>query len=84
LFPLSNLPTWLTIVTHVNPMTYAVEPMRSIVFDRLGIPAAARAAFDPGISWGGWHVPVAVQVSIVVVFSLAILSGATALFSRTE
>jgi ABC-2 type transport system permease protein len=84
LFPLSNLPTWLTVVTHVNPMTYAVEPMRSIVFSRLDISAATRAAFDPGISWGSWHVPLGVEVSIVAVFSLALLGFATALFSRTE
>ena len=84
LFPLSNLPTWLTVVTHVNPMTYAVEPMRSVVFSRLDVSAATRAAFDPGISWGSWHVPLGVQVSIVAVFSLALLGIATALFSRTE
>lgn len=37
LFPLSNLPAWLSIVTHLNPMTYAVEPVRSVVFDRLAL-----------------------------------------------
>ncbi len=35
LFPLSGLPTWLTVLTHLNPMTYAVEPMRSMGFDQL-------------------------------------------------
>lgn len=55
LFPLSGLPAWLTVVTHLNPMTYAVEPMRAVVFDHLDVDAATRAALDPGISWAGWQ-----------------------------
>jgi ABC-2 type transport system permease protein len=84
LFPLSGLPTWLAVVTHVNPMTYAVEPMRSVVFDHLDVDPATRATFDPGISWGDWQVPVGVQVLLVVVFSVVLLATAVARFSRTE
>jgi len=84
LFPLSGLPTWLAVVTHLNPMTYAVEPMRSVVFDHLDVDPATRAAFDPGISWGGWPVPIGVQILVVVAFSVALLFAAVARFSRTE
>jgi len=84
LFPLSGLPTWLAVVTHLNPMTYAVEPMRSVVFDHLDVDPATRAAFDPGISWGDWPVPIGVQVLVVVAFSVALLFAAVARFSRTE
>jgi ABC-2 type transport system permease protein len=84
LFPLSGLPTWLAVVTHVNPMTYAVEPMRSVVFDNLDVNPATRATFDPGISWGDWQVPVGVQVLLVIVFSVVLLGTAVARFSRTE
>jgi ABC-2 type transport system permease protein len=28
LFPLENLPQWLTILTHLNPLTYGVDGMR--------------------------------------------------------
>ena len=62
LFPLSGLPTWLAVLTHINPMTYAVEPLRSVVFDHLDVDAATRARFDPGIVWGSWTVPVGVQI----------------------
>ncbi|HSK35323.1 MAG TPA: ABC transporter permease, partial [Actinomycetota bacterium] len=65
LFPLSNLPGWLHVATTLNPMTYAVEPIRSVVFDHLDLSPAARATFDPGITWGGWQVPVPLQVAIV-------------------
>ncbi|MDN5861770.1 MAG: ABC transporter permease, partial [Pseudonocardia sp.] len=84
LFPLSGLPTWLTVVTHLNPMTYAVEPMRSAVFDHLDVDAATRAVLDPGISWYGWQVPVALQVAIVLACCAGLLALAVARFARTE
>jgi ABC-2 type transport system permease protein len=84
LFPLSNLPPWLTVVTHLNPMTYAVEPVRAAIFDRLNMPAAARTILDPGIYWGSFAVPVPLQVLVVIVASGALLWAAVALFSRTE
>ena len=84
LFPLSRLPDWLWWVTHLNPMTYAVEPIRAAVFDRLAIAAPARAILDPGIMWGSFAVPIPLQVAIVVVASLALLFAAVKLFARTE
>lgn len=84
LFPLSKLPTWLDVVTHVNPMTYAVEPMRSVVFDHLDTDQESRDTFDPGITWGDWQVPVALQVTLVVVACVLLLVAAVARFARTE
>ena len=84
LFPLSNLPAWLKVVTTLNPMTYAVESIRSVVFDRLDLAPAVRATFDPGITWGGWPVPTAVEVAVVVATCLVLLGLAVARFARTE
>jgi ABC-2 type transport system permease protein len=84
LFPLSNLPGWLHVATIVNPMTYAVEPIRSVVFDHLELAPAARATFDPGIVWGSWQVPVPLQVAVVVAACLVLLGLAVARFARTE
>jgi ABC-2 type transport system permease protein len=84
LFPLSHLPGWLHVATTLNPMTYAVEPIRSTVFDHLDLSPAARATFDPGITWGGWHVPVPLQVTIVAATCLVLLGLAVARFARTE
>jgi ABC-2 type transport system permease protein len=84
LFPLSGLPTWLKVATTVNPMTYAVEPIRSTVFDRLGLSPAVRATFDPGITWGGWRVPPWLCVAIVAAACLLLLGLAVARFARTE
>jgi ABC-2 type transport system permease protein len=84
LFPLSGLPKWLTVLTHVNPMTYAVEPMRSVVFDRLDTDPATLAAFDPGIHWGDFSVSVGLQVLVVVLSCILLLAAAVARFARTE
>jgi ABC-2 type transport system permease protein len=84
LFPLSNLPAWLKLVTTLNPMTYAVESIRSVVFDHLDLTPAAQATFNPGITWGGWQVPVPVQVAVVAVTCLVLLGLAVARFARTE
>jgi ABC-2 type transport system permease protein len=84
LFPLAALPVWLAIITRLNPLTYAVEPMRSVVFDRLTLDEQSRAALDPGITWNGWHVPIAVQVALVVVLGVGLLALAVKRFARTE
>jgi ABC-2 type transport system permease protein len=84
LFPLSGLPTWLSVLVHVNPMSYAVEPTRAVVFDRLDLDAATRARFDPGITWGSWPVPTALCVAITAVVSVLLLALAVARFRRTE
>jgi ABC-2 type transport system permease protein len=84
LFPLSNLPGWLHVATTLNPMTYAVEPIRSVVFDHLDLTPAAQATFNPGITWAGWQVPVPLQIVIVVGTCLVLLGLAVARFARTE
>jgi len=84
LFPLSGLPTWLAVLTHINPMTYAVEPLRSVVFDHLDVDAATRARFDPGIVWGSWVVPVGVQILMTIGFCVLLLGLAVWRFRRTE
>jgi ABC-2 type transport system permease protein len=84
LFPLSRLPAWLTVVTHINPMTYAVEPVRAVVFARLTMPDQARQILDPGIWWGSFEVPIWMQIGLVVVAALVLLSLTVRFFSRTE
>jgi ABC-2 type transport system permease protein len=84
LFPLAALPAWLTVVTHLNPLTYAVQPMRTIVFSRLTMSEQARAALDPGIHWGGWLVPTWFQLGLVAAMGALLLVLATAMFDRTE
>jgi ABC-2 type transport system permease protein len=39
-FPLTNVPTWMKIVSNINPLTYAVDGLRNVVFHN--IPDALR------------------------------------------
>jgi ABC-2 type transport system permease protein len=82
LFPLSGLPGWLHVATRLNPLTYAVDPMRRVVFDHLHVSPATRAAFDPGVTWGGWRVPALLEVGVVLAVAFIFLGIATALFNR--
>jgi ABC-2 type transport system permease protein len=84
LFPVSGLPQWLTILNRLDPLTYAVDPMRRAVFSHLHISAAARRALDPGVTWWGWHVPGLLEAAVVAVLGLVMLGIAIVEFSRAE
>jgi ABC-2 type transport system permease protein len=84
LFPVANLPTWLAVLNRLDPLTYAVDPMRRLVFSHLDISAPARAALDPGVTFWGWHVPALLEAGIVLALGLAMLAIAIWEFSATE
>jgi ABC-2 type transport system permease protein len=84
LFPPSGLPGWLSVLNRLDPLTYAVDPMRRLVFSHLSISPAARATLDPGITWWGWRVPSLLEAAMVLVLGLIMLGIAIAEFSRTE
>jgi ABC-2 type transport system permease protein len=84
LFPVSGLPRWLEILNRLDPLTYAVDPMRRLVFNHISISPAARAALDPGVTWWGWRVPPALEVAVVLALGLLMLAIAIWEFSTTE
>ena len=84
MFPVSNLPGWLAVLNRIDPLTYAVDPMRRLVFSHLDISAAAHRTLDPGVSWWGWHVPALLEAGIVLAMGLAMLAIAIWEFSTTE
>src|SRR5256714_6617038 len=84
LFPVSGLPRWLEILNRVDPLTYAVDPMRRAVFAHLDISQAARRALDPGVTWWGWHVPGLLEAAVVALLGVGMLVIAILQFSRTD
>jgi ABC-2 type transport system permease protein len=84
MFPVSGLPAWLTVLNRIDPLTYAVDPMRRAVFAHLDISPAARQALDPGVTWFGWLVPGLLEAAIVTILGVAMLGIAIAEFSRIE
>ncbi|HEY7104360.1 MAG TPA: ABC transporter permease [Mycobacteriales bacterium] len=84
LFPLVGLPIWLTVLTRMNPLTYAVEPMRHVVFEHLAVPPAVLARLDPGVTLGSWVVPIWADVLIIALLGSLMLAIAAIQFSRTD
>lgn len=84
MYPVSDLPAWLGVLNRLNPLTYAVDAMRRLVFDHLDVSEAARDRLAPGVTWWGWTVPTLLEAAIVLALGAAMLALAVAQFSRTE
>jgi ABC-2 type transport system permease protein len=84
MFPVHGLPTWLTVLNRVDPMTYAVDPIRRVVFDHLNLTPAVRQRLDPGVTWAGWHVPPLLCAAVVLALGLVMTGIAIAEFSRSD
>jgi len=84
MYPVRGLPTWLTVLNRIDPLTYAIDPMRHVVFSHLSLTPEARERLDPGVTWGGWHVPVLLEAVLVLVIGLVLLGVAIAEFSRSD
>ena len=84
LFPLHGLPTWLHVLTRIDPITYAVDPVRRAVFAHLNVPASTQHLLNPGVTWGSWRVPTAVELLIVAAMGLVMLLIAVWEFRKAD
>jgi len=84
LFPAAGLPGWLTVLNRLDPLAYAVDPMRRLVFSHLNITPAARRVLDPGLTWWSWRVPALLEAAVVLVIGVVLLGVAIVEFSATE
>ena len=73
LFPVANLPDWLAVLNRLDPITYAVDPMRKLILDDV-----------VGVTWFGWPVPSGLEVLMVATLGLLMLAIAVWEFSDTE
>jgi ABC-2 type transport system permease protein len=73
IFPLVALPSWLGVVTRLNPATYGIDAIRRVVLPHI----AALTIFD-------WTVPLWADAAITLVFGTAMLTLAVRLFAQTE
>jgi ABC-2 type transport system permease protein len=84
LFPVTNLPGWLAVLNRLDPLTYAVSPMRTLVFNHLALSQAAEATLNPGITWFGWTVPTALEIFTVFALGMTMLGIAIWEFNAGE
>jgi ABC-2 type transport system permease protein len=79
LYPLADLPRWLSVLTLANPLTYAVDLLRRTLLeaaDPVVVP------LSPGVAWAGWAVPGSLELGLVAVCSLVALGFAARTFGR--
>ncbi|MBI3261124.1 ABC transporter permease [Candidatus Berkelbacteria bacterium] len=81
-FPLVNLPRWLDIAAKLNPISYAVDLLRKILFSHSSIPSVAIEALSPRL--GGKIISVSLELTIVIAFSLVMIALAAAAFNRAD
>lgn len=84
IFPLTHVPVWLGVLARLDPLTYAIDPMRQAVFTVVSAPASIKHAFSPGITWWGWRVPIGMELVIVAALGLAMLWVSIIRFSKAE
>jgi len=84
LFPLRALPTWLAVLTKIDPLAYVVDPMRRAVFAHVHTTPAVARLFGATMTWDGWRVPVGVELGITAAIGMVLLAIAIAAFSRSD
>jgi ABC-2 type transport system permease protein len=85
LFPAVGLPGWLAVLNRIDPLTYAVDPMRRLVFEHLHhVSPAALRALDSGVTWWSWRVPALLEAAMVLLLGLIMLGIAIWEFSTSE
>ena len=81
LFPMRGLPTWLHVSALLDPLSYAVDPMRRAV---LATVTGGQDGVLPGVTWSGWAVPSALEIAIVAGTGVLALVFASLAFSKSE
>ncbi len=82
LFPLANLPGWLAVLTHIDPVSYGVDAIRRIVLTQSGVPQ--NVVNQLGITLFGFSLNVVVDVAFIVAFAAIMTACAVMAFSRQE
>ena len=84
IFPPSGLPEWLSVLTRLDPLSYAVDPMRRAVFTYVSASPAIEQRLNAGLTWGGWELPIAFELAIVVAVAVVSLALAVWQFGKVE
>ncbi|MPZ16204.1 MAG: ABC transporter permease subunit, partial [Chloroflexi bacterium] len=82
-FPLQGLPGWLAVLTHLDPVAYAVDAIRRVVLGGAGVPSELLASVAIA-DVSGAPLPFVAEVGILLAFIAAGLALAVRWFSATE
>ncbi|MFN2518297.1 MAG: ABC transporter permease [Jatrophihabitantaceae bacterium] len=84
IFPVSGLPMWLTVLNRIDPLTYAVDPMRRAVFAHLNVASDVRERLAPPVTWLGWPVPSLLCAGVVAALGVAMTAVAIVEFNQSD
>ncbi len=74
-FPINNVPLWMDVIVKLNPVTYAVAPIREIALSEQLKALPADAPFQiTHVDWFGYTLSTWEEIGVVVVFGAAMLS----------
>lgn len=84
LFPLRNLPGWLSFLTKIDPVTYGVAPLRQAVLGSLGLPTFVMNQLGVNVTLFGQTLTASTELAIVAALGLIFVTWAAILFSRQD
>jgi len=83
--PVNGLPKWLAVVNRLDPLTYAVDPLRRIILGAQGVSPEAITRFSGnGVEIFGYVLAVWQELAMVGLFALFFLALAIAAFNKKE
>jgi ABC-2 type transport system permease protein len=78
LFPLANLPGWMTVLTRLDPASYGIDPIGRVVLAGSGAPSAY------GLTLFGHLLTITTEASITLAFGAVMLLVAVVMFERRD
>jgi ABC-2 type transport system permease protein len=82
LFPLNNLPGWMTVLTRLDPASYGIDPLRRVVLSESGVPSAIIDRL--GLTINGYLLPITLETAIMFGFGAVMLGVAVVMFQRRD
>ncbi|GAC1471534.1 MAG: ABC transporter permease [Candidatus Dormibacteraceae bacterium] len=82
LFPLNNLPGWMTLLTRLDPASYGIDPLRRVVLSASGLPGPVIDRL--ALTINGNVLPIPLEASIILTFGLVMLGIAVVSFQRRD
>ncbi|MFC1919926.1 ABC transporter permease [Chloroflexota bacterium] len=84
-FPVNNVPTWMEVISKINPLTYGVDVIRQLFLgSEIAANSGAAGSYIIGVRVFGHTMTMLEEVLVVAVFGIALLSAAAWSFSRQE
>ena len=84
-FPINNVPAWMDVLVKINPVTYAVAPIREIALSEQLAAVPTDAPFQiTHVEWFGYTLSTWEELGVVLVFGAIMLTIAIRAIRTTE